>query len=136
MIRCCLENRPLPIYGKGENIRDWLYVEDHIEAIWTIIQKGRINEVYDIGGSSEITNNDMVCLLIELISSHLGVDPKQYHSLINYVPDRAGHDYRYAIDSHKLTSELGWSPQHLLDDGLRKTVGWYLSRWAHETVNK
>ena len=113
-----LENEPLPVYGKGENVRDWLYVEDHCSAIDLVIRKGREGEVYNIGGHNEKTNLEVV----KSILSYLG----KPESLINYVTDRPGHDMRYAIDPAKIHNELGWLPATKFEDGIKKTIDWYL----------
>ena len=118
MIANCLADRPLPVYGKGENVRDWLYVEDHCRAIDLIIEGGRAGEVYNVGGHNEMRNIDIV----KLICDALG---KPY-SLITYVTDRKGHDMRYAIDPTKIHRELGWLPETKFSDGIRKTIDWYL----------
>ena len=118
MIANCLADRPLPVYGKGENVRDWLYVEDHCRAIDLIIEGGRAGEVYNVGGHNEMRNIDIV----KLICDALG---KPY-SLITYVADRKGHDMRYAIDPTKIHRELGWLPETKFSDGIRKTIDWYL----------
>ncbi len=118
MIVNCLQNKPLPVYGKGENVRDWLYVEDHCEAVDLIIQKGRIGEVYNIGGHNEMKNIDIV----KLICRKLG----RPESLITFVADRKGHDLRYAIDPTKIHNELGWLPETNFADGIEKTIQWYL----------
>lgn len=118
MIANCLADRPLPVYGKGENVRDWLYVEDHCRAIDLIIHNGRVGEVYNVGGHNEMRNIDIV----KLICDALG---KPY-SLITYVADRKGHDMRYAIDPTKINRELGWLPETKFSDGIRKTIDWYL----------
>jgi dTDP-glucose 4,6-dehydratase len=125
MITNCLERKPLPIYGQGTNVRDWLYVDDHIDAIWTIMQKGKSGETYDIGGDAEKTNLQLLHLLIERLSDETGVNALHYHSLIRFVADRPGHDFRYAIDHSKLTRELGWSPKTDLRTGLWRTVTHY-----------
>ena len=114
--------RPLPVYGKGENVRDWLYVEDHARAIDLIFHKGRIAETYNIGGFNEWKNID----LIKVISRLLGNPEGESEKLITYVTDRAGHDLRYAIDSRKLKNELGWEPSLQFEEGIEKTVRWYL----------
>lgn len=119
-------NKALPVYGKGENIRDWLYVEDHAEAIDLIYHKGRIGETYNIGGHNEWTNIDLIKLLCSIMDENLGRETGTSVKLISYVKDRAGHDLRYAIDSSKLQNELGWTPSLQFDEGLRKTVKWYL----------
>lgn len=126
MITNALENKRLPVYGKGENVRDWLYVEDHCEAIDLIVRKGRVGEIYNIGGHNERTNLSVV----KEILSILGKD----ESLIEYVTDRPGHDLRYAIDPTKISKELGWLPKTSFEEGIKKTVQWYLDNkewWQH-----
>ena len=118
MITNCLSNKPLPIYGKGLNVRDWLYVEDHCKAIDLIIHKGRVGEVYNIGGHNEMKNIDIVRLICKAL--------KKPESLITYVPDRKGHDLRYAIDPAKIHTELGWLPETTFNDGIERTIQWYL----------
>ena len=120
------EGKPLPVYGKGENVRDWLYVEDHCRAIWLVIQKGRTGETYNIGGNNEWRNIDIVYKICDILGEELGRDPMEFKRLITFVPDRPGHDLRYAIDSTKIRKELGWKPQETFETGLRKTVKWYL----------
>ncbi|HBZ35398.1 MAG TPA: dTDP-glucose 4,6-dehydratase [Rikenellaceae bacterium] len=120
-------NQPLPVYGKGENIRDWLYVEDHAAAIDLIFHKGKVGETYNIGGFNEWRNIDLVKLIIKIVDKELGREDGSSEKLITYVTDRAGHDLRYAIDSTKLQTELGWSPSVQFEEGLTKTVRWYLS---------
>jgi len=124
MISNIVNNKPLPIYGTGMNIRDWLFVDDHCDAIWTVINKGRIGETYNIGGNNELTNIEIVNQLIRIVSEETGEQQKS--NLITYVPDRPGHDKRYAIDSSKIQNELGWKPKQTFETGLRKTVQWYL----------
>ena len=118
MIANALNDKPLPVYGKGENVRDWLYVEDHCRAIDLIIHKGRVGEVYNVGGHNEMTNIDIV----KIICKELG----KPESLITYVADRKGHDMRYAIDPTKIHNELGWLPETKFADGIKKTIKWYL----------
>lgn len=118
MIANALNDKPLPVYGKGENVRDWLYVEDHCYAIDLIIHNGRVGEIYNIGGHNEKTNIYIVKKILELLGKP--------ESLITYVTDRKGHDLRYAIDPTKIHNELGWLPQTKFDDGIVKTVNWYL----------
>ena len=129
MIANCLANKPLPVYGKGINVRDWLYVEDHCKAIDLIIHRGKIGEVYNIGGHNEMKNIDIV----KLILKELGKD----ESLITYVTDRKGHDQRYAIDPTKIHNELGWLPETMFKDGIKKTIKWYLDnkQWWENIVN-
>ena len=118
MIANALNDKPLPVYGKGENVRDWLYVEDHCRAIDLIIHNGRVGEVYNVGGHNEMTNIDIV----KIICKELG----KPESLITYVADRKGHDMRYAIDPTKIHNELGWLPETKFADGIKKTIKWYL----------
>lgn len=119
-------HRPLPVYGKGENVRDWLYVEDHARAIDLIFHKGKVADTYNIGGFNEWKNIDIVKLLIKTVDRLLG-NPEGYSDgLITYVTDRKGHDLRYAIDSTKLSRELGWKPSLQFEEGIEKTVRWYL----------
>ena len=120
-------NRPLPVYGKGENVRDWLFVEDHARAIDTIFHRGTPGETYNIGGFNEWRNIDIVRLLIRTVDRQLGRPEGASDSLITYVTDRPGHDLRYAIDSSKLKTELGWQPSLQFEEGIEKTVAWYLS---------
>ncbi len=120
-------NKPLPIYGKGENVRDWLHVEDHARAIDTIFHRGSIGETYNIGADNEWKNIDLVRLLIRITDRLLGRAPGSSEKLITYVSDRAGHDLRYAIDSAKLKRELGWAPKYSFEEGLQQTVQWYLT---------
>lgn len=132
-----VESKPLPIYGKGENIRDWLYVEDHCRAIDLIYHKGRLGETYNIGGHNEWRNIDLIHLLIKLVDQALGRSEGHSLGLIRYVTDRQGHDLRYAIDSSKLQDELGWTPSLQFEEGLQKTVDWYLSHgeWLREITS-
>lgn len=126
MIANALNDKPLPVYGKGENVRDWLYVEDHCSAIDLIIHKGRVGEVYNIGGHNERTNLQVVKTIVQELGKP--------ESLINFVTDRAGHDRRYAIDPTKIHDELGWLPETKFEDGIKKTIDWYLNNrswWEH-----
>lgn len=127
MINNILNNKPLPVYGKGENIRDWLFVEDHARAIETIFHKGKKGEVYNIGGNNEWKNIDLVNFLCHTMDVKLGREDGTSAKLITYVTDRLGHDLRYAIDASKLISETGWRPQVTFEEGLEKTVDWYLA---------
>lgn len=129
MIANALNDKPLPVYGKGENVRDWLYVEDHCSAIDLIIHNGRVGEVYNIGGHNERTNIDVVKTIIH----ELG----KCEELITYVTDRAGHDMRYAIDPAKIHNELGWLPATNFDDGIKRTIKWYLDNkpWWENIVS-
>lgn len=125
-----LQGKPLPIYGKGENVRDWLYVEDHARAIDIIFHRGNIGDTYNIGGFAERKNIDVVRLLIRIVDRLLGKPEGTSEKLITYVTDRAGHDLRYAIDSSKLKNELGWEPSTRFEEGLETTVRWYLDNQA------
>ena len=127
-IKNIVENKPLPIYGKGENIRDWLYVEDHATAIDLILQQGKIGETYAIGGNNEIRNIDMVQNLIKVTDRLLGRSEGASLSLISYVTDRLGHDYRYAIDTSKIQKELNWKPSTPYNEGIEKTINFYLKK--------
>jgi dTDP-glucose 4,6-dehydratase len=118
--------KPLPVYGKGENVRDWLYVEDHAKAIDLIFHKGKVAETYNIGGFNEWKNIDLIKVLINTVNRLLGRPEGADMDLITYVTDRAGHDMRYAIDSTKLQKELGWEPSLQFEEGIEKTVRWYL----------
>lgn len=119
-------NKPLPIYGKGENVRDWLYVVDHAEAIDLIFHKGKVGETYNIGGLNEWKNIDLVIALCRIMDQRLNRPQGESEKLITYVTDRAGHDLRYAIDATKIANELGWQPSVTFEEGLEKTVDWYL----------
>ena len=121
-----VHNKPLPIYGKGENVRDWLFVKDHTVAIDIIFHKGKLNETYNIGGFNEWKNIDLIKVIIKTVDRMLGRDEGTSDKLITYVTDRAGHDLRYAIDSTKLKNELGWEPSLQFEEGIEKTVKWYL----------
>jgi dTDP-glucose 4,6-dehydratase len=127
MINNILTNKPLPVYGKGENVRDWLYVEDHARAIDIIFHKGKTGEKYNIGGFNEWKNIDLVHLLCRIMDKKLGRPEGTSAKLITYVKDRPGHDLRYAIDATKLNKELGWKPSLQFEEGLEKTVDWYLA---------
>jgi len=120
------KRKPLPVYGKGENVRDWLYVEDHARAIDVIFHEGKISETYNIGGFNEWKNIDIIKVLINTVDRLLGRTEGEDMNLITYVTDRAGHDLRYAIDSSKLQKELGWEPSLQFEEGIEKTVRWYL----------
>lgn len=127
MILNCLSGKPLPVYGRGTNVRDWLYADDHADAVWMILQFGKKGETYDIGGGTEISNLDLLHEIIRLISQETKRDLKKLVSLIRFVEDRPGHDFRYSIDSSKIRSELGWQPKTEFRDGLLRTIRWYSS---------
>ncbi|WP_142848145.1 dTDP-glucose 4,6-dehydratase [Telmatospirillum sp. J64-1] len=120
-----LEGKPLPVYGTGENVRDWLFVEDHARALWTVLTKGRLGETYNIGGEAERTNIDVVRAICDLLDELVPAD-KSHRELITFVSDRPGHDARYAMDITKISKELSWRPSETFESGLRKTVIWYL----------
>ena len=138
IITNCIDEKPLPIYGNGSNIRDWLFVEDHCKAINKIIQTGRIGDTYCIGGNCEMKNIDVVkkiCLILDQLSPRK--NGKLYGELITYVKDRPGHDFRYAIDSTKIFNDLGWKQKETFDTGIRKTIEWYLDNedWWRKLQN-
>ncbi|WP_447518260.1 dTDP-glucose 4,6-dehydratase [Escherichia coli] len=126
-----LEGKALPIYGKGDQIRDWLYVEDHARALYTVVTEGKAGETYNIGGHNEKKNIDVVLTICDLLDEIVPKE-KSYREQITYVADRPGHDRRYAIDAEKISRELGWKPQETFESGIRKTVEWYLSntKWV------
>ena len=148
MIKNVLEGKKLPVYGKGENVRDWLYVEDHCKAIDLVIEKGRLGEVFNIGGFNEAQNIDIVKLVIAVIARFMKEKP-QYRTylkipveeinenLISFVADRLGHDARYAINPEKIVTELGWYPETAFESGIEKTVEWYLQNqaWVSEVIS-
>lgn len=132
-----LNGKPLPVYGDGMNVRDWLYVKDHCSAIWAILTKGTVGETYNIGGENERTNIAIVNAVCEILAEKHGKDKDHYKSLITYVKDRPGHDRRYAINCDKLKSQLGWSQSVNFEEGLMKTVEWYLANpeWIENVVS-
>ena len=132
-----VNNKPLPVYGKGKNVRDWLFVDDHAKAIDVIFHKGKIGETYNIGGFNEWKNIDLIKVIIKTVDRLLGRDEGSSLKLITYVEDRAGHDFRYAIDSSKLKNELGWEPSLQFEEGIEKTVKWYLEnkRWMSSVTS-
>ena len=137
MIHNILNKNPLPVYGKGDNIRDWLWVEDHASAIERIFMKGKVGESYNVGGLNEWTNLDLVHYLCKILDEKLNREPGESAKLIRFVKDRAGHDKRYAIDASKLEKELGWTPSLKFEEGLDKTVDWYLENrdWVEQITN-
>jgi len=135
-----LAGKPLPVYGKGNQVRDWLYVDDHARALVLVATKGVLNETYNIGGHNEMQNIDVVlniCDLLEELAPNKPTNVGSYKDLITYVTDRAGHDIRYAIDASKIQNELGWTPQETFKSGLRKTVQWYLNNqtWCNHVLD-
>ncbi|MGC9001064.1 dTDP-glucose 4,6-dehydratase, partial [Caldisericum sp.] len=125
-IKRALEGKPIPVYGDGKNIRDWLYVEDNCEAIDLVLHKGKIGEVYNIGGGNEWKNIDLVNLICEILSELTGKDVEEYKKLITFVKDRPGHDRRYALSFEKIRRELGWSPKKDFKEGIKETIRWYM----------
>ena len=134
MILNALERKPLPVYGAGQNVRDWLHVEDHCQAIWSVIQVGRMGETYNVGGNNQVKNIDVVRRICELVAERTQARASELLSLIKYVTDRPGHDHRYAIDATKIGRECAWQPRETFATGLAKTVAWYLenSAWVDE----
>ena len=130
IIKNILEGKHLPVYGDGSNVRDWLYVEDHARAIDLIFHKGKVAETYNIGGFNEWKNIDLIKVVIKTVDRLLGRQEGEDMDLITFVTDRAGHDMRYAIDSTKLQKELGWEPSLQFEEGIEKTVRWYLDNQA------
>ena len=130
MILNALEGKPLPVYGRGENVRDWLYVDDHCEAIWAVIEKGAMGGTYNVGGRNEKKNLDVVHTICELVARAQGVPKEEKLALIKFVEDRPGHDARYAIDPSKVMRECGFSPKESFETGIDKTVRWYLENEA------
>ena len=127
MILNCIKEKSLPVYGKGDNVRDWLFVEDHCDAIYSVLSSGKLGETYNIGGNNEIQNIDIVKIICEKMDEY---SPRKqggnYEELITYVTDRPGHDFRYAIDASKISNELGWQPKENFETGIEKTIRWYL----------
>ena len=127
MILNCIKEKSLPVYGKGDNVRDWLFVEDHCDAIYSVLSSGKLGETYNIGGNNEIQNIDIVKTICEKMDEYF---PRKqggnYEELITYVTDRPGHDFRYAIDASKISNELGWQPKENFETGIEKTIRWYL----------
>jgi dTDP-glucose 4,6-dehydratase len=138
VVNNALAGKPLPVYGRGENVRDWLFVDDHADALLTVLHRGRLGETYNVGGNNEQRNIDVVraiCALVDELAPDASVGPRE--RLITYVTDRPGHDQRYAIDASKLAGELGWTPRETFETGLRKTVTWYLEHreWTERVLS-
>jgi len=136
IIHNCLTGKPLPIYGDGQQVRDWLYVGDHCRAIRTVLAGGRPGESYNVGGRAEKPNLDVVKTICAILDNLVPAE-KPYNSLITYVKDRPGHDRRYAMDATKLERELGWKPQENFESGIRKTIEWYLAnqKWVERVTS-
>jgi len=137
MILNALDGKPLPVYGDGQNVRDWLYVDDHCEAITTVLARGRVGETYNIGGWNEKRNIDIVHMICDIVDEMAGCLSSARRSLITFVKDRPGHDRRYAMDASKIEQELGWRPRETFESGIRKTVRWYLDNhdWVREVTS-
>ena len=129
IIRNAIQNNPIPIYGDGSNIRDWLFVTDHCEAIEKIVLEAPLGETFNIGGNAEQNNLDMAKLICEVLAEELDKPKQEFLDLITFVTDRAGHDWRYAIDPTKVRDELKWQPRYTLAQGIRETIRWYLAKW-------
>ena len=137
IIQSAMTRRPIPIYGDGLNVRDWLYVLDHVEALWQVLTRGRPGETYNIGGQNEWANlrvAELICDLVDELAPNFARSSRQ---LISFVKDRPGHDRRYAMDASKIKKELGWTPTHDFQNGIRKTVQWYLANqdWVKKVLN-
>jgi dTDP-glucose 4,6-dehydratase len=137
MILNALNGKPLPVYGDGQNVRDWLYVEDHCEAISTVLARGRVGQTYNIGGGNEKRNIEIVHAICDTVDAMVGNRGNSRRDLITFVKDRPGHDRRYAMDTTKIQGELGWRPRETFESGIRKTVQWYLENeeWVHEVTS-
>jgi dTDP-glucose 4,6-dehydratase len=137
MIANALAGKALPIYGDGQNVRDWLYVTDHCAAIREVLDRGTVGETYNVGGWNEMTNLQIVHTLCDLLDELAPSDQGPYRRLITYVQDRPGHDRRYAIDARKIERELGWRPAETFETGIRKTVQWYLDNqhWVQHVIS-
>ncbi|NJN76369.1 MAG: NAD-dependent epimerase/dehydratase family protein, partial [Synechococcaceae cyanobacterium RL_1_2] len=133
----CLNHKPLPIYGDGQNVRDWLYVEDHCEGIYQVLTKGNLGETYNIGGETELPNLTVVETICDLLDELTPQPNFSHRSLITFVKDRLGHDRRYAINCHKIKREIGWTPQENFASGIKKTIQWYLDHtdWVEEVCS-
>jgi dTDP-glucose 4,6-dehydratase len=133
-----LDGKPIPVYGSGQNVRDWLYVDDHVQALLRVLERGRVGETYNVGGHNERSNLDVVTTICSLLDELVDGKPVGGHaSLITFVTDRPGHDWRYAIDAGKIDRQLGWTPEESFDAGLRKTVEWYLENrdWCERALS-
>src|SRR5438067_8667388 len=130
MIRNALAGKPLPVSGDGRNVRDWLFVLDHCDAVRLVLERGRIGEIYNVGGNTQKSNNEVVKMLCDLLDEALPRKKGKYADLVSFVKDRPGHDWRYAIDAGKIKRELGWAPRETFASGVRKTVRWYLDNQA------
>jgi dTDP-glucose 4,6-dehydratase len=137
MILNALSGKPLPVYGDGQNVRDWLYVKDHCEAIATVLERGKVGQTYNIGGWNEKRNIDIVEIICDMVDQIAGSRGSSRRGLIAFVKDRPGHDRRYAMDASKIERELGWRPRETFETGIRKTVRWYLENeeWVRDVTS-
>jgi dTDP-glucose 4,6-dehydratase len=137
IINNACQGKPLPVYGRGENIRDWIYVEDNCRGIASVIEKGRVGEVYNIAGGNEYRNIEVVRLICALLAENLAKPVKELEKLISFVEDRPGHDFRYALDSTKIQNELAWKPRVSFEEGLSRTIRWYLENkeWVARVIS-
>ena len=138
VINNIINNKPIPVYGQGQNIRDWLYVEDHASAIDTVFHNGKIGDTYNVGGLNEWKNIDLIKTIIKIVDRLFKREVGTSQKLITYVTDRPGHDFRYAIDSSKINKELGWKPSLQFEEGIEKTVAWYLNNkeWLEKIISR
>ena len=136
MILNALKGGIWPIYGAGDQVRDWLYVEDHVNAIKEVIRKGKVGETYNIGGECELSNNEIAKILIEKTSQALGLDANKIISNLTYVTDRPGHDFRYAMNISKIRSKIGWSPKYNFEGGIDRTIEWYINYFNSNWYDK
>lgn len=137
MILNCLHGKPLPVYGDGKNVRDWLYVDDHAKALWMLLENGKRGETYNVGGESEYRNIDLVRKIVSIVAEKQTIAVETLEKLITFVKDRPGHDFRYAIDCSKIKREIGWRPEHSFENGLQTTIQWYIdnSDWVNNIQN-
>ncbi|MCS7201471.1 MAG: dTDP-glucose 4,6-dehydratase [Dictyoglomus sp.] len=135
-IKRALEGKEIPVYGNGQNVRDWLYVEDNCRGIDIVLHKGSIGEIYNIGGGNEWKNIELVELICKILAEETGKKEEEYKKLITFVKDRPGHDKRYALNTEKIEKELGWKPQWKFEEALRKTIRWYLEKWGNLNLKK
>jgi dTDP-glucose 4,6-dehydratase len=131
-----IKNLPIEIYGDGKNVRDWIYVEDHVNAIKEVIRKGKVGETYNIGGECELSNNEIAKILIDKTSQALGLDANKIISNLTYVTDRPGHDFRYAMNISKIRSKIGWSPKYNFEGGIDRTIEWYINYFNSDWYDK
>jgi len=136
MLQGCFNKEKLPVYGDGKNVRDWIYVEDHVEAIWLIVNEAKRGEAYNIGGHFAMRNIDLLKQLIDRFAKKQGDSTAPYIDLITFITDRPGHDFRYALSSKKIQKELGWIPRHQFEQGIEKTIAWYIENLSCSSINQ